>query len=800
MSFRGFMNIQRMRLNYLSCFLCIILLHSISASGQFSLGGAPLSYSVSGAEVRASGIQRETFKLPPVNEAAIVALEETYNKPNMRVFPFAVTRKVNLTGHNAGAIYRTPDGETYWRLRIHSSGAHSLGLRLENFFIPEGGKVFLYNDKGQVRGAFTDEHNNPYKTLNTAPLEGDAITIEYNFPAQKTNASVRDIPFTVTEIYHDYKGIGVIYKNLRQTESSHFQGEPWYNTGWRQLTCAPNVAAFPKVKNQARSVVLMIVNGNSVCTGALINNTKNDGTPYVLTASHCLNGSFSHPNDKAFRDASARSTVFFFGFQSPVPEMSIRATEELSLSGSEIIAFNESSDLCLLRITGLPGASSQKPGTIPAYYNAYFSGWNRSLTPQGTFMGIHHPMSNLKRYNQTDDKLRLGNFSAGTISWFGHHWLIDRWDLGTTAGGSSGSPLYDKDGLIIGALTGGSSTCNSPSNDAYYAIATTWSPSADAGSQDMILGPWLDPVNSGTAQCPGYDPLAKHPVQRHSHIIKNIYGTIIESTPKTNRPEGVGNLIDIPANSRVLGFYFVMAPTKDFYENNYPKTVLALASDAKGTEAKELFNILLGQPGYNAYDKKDDDFKDFVRFVHKDTIEWFVPVITDKGSGYDLPGGGTYRVSLASARKGQPLGIAPMRLPNGMSTRHNALHLKADGKWLMADQDTDPYSGSYWIDVVTQPIHPVSDNQPEPATKEPVLIQSDGHRLVITITDTAQMNHLKALGTVELYHMSGMRVINRNLTSLRTYLDLGGIVPPGVYVARVVFKEKSYTEKVSLVF
>ena len=38
-----------------------------------------------------------------------------------------------------------------------------------------------------------------------------------------------------------------------------------------------------------RSVGLMLMN-NSLCSGALINNTENDGTPYFLTAEHCTVG------------------------------------------------------------------------------------------------------------------------------------------------------------------------------------------------------------------------------------------------------------------------------------------------------------------------------------------------------------------------------------------------------------------------------------------------------------------------------------------------------------------------------
>ena len=50
---------------------------------------------------------------------------------------------------------------------------------------------------------------------------------------------------------------------------------------------------------------MIVVNGNGICTGALINNTCSDGTPYFLTADHCLGG-------------STGSWAFRFNWESPL--------------------------------------------------------------------------------------------------------------------------------------------------------------------------------------------------------------------------------------------------------------------------------------------------------------------------------------------------------------------------------------------------------------------------------------------------------------------------------------------------
>ncbi len=45
-----------------------------------------------------------------------------------------------------------------------------------------------------------------------------------------------------------------------------------------------------------KAVALIVVNNSYWCSGSLVNNTSNDGTPYFLTANHC----YSNPSQWAF--------------------------------------------------------------------------------------------------------------------------------------------------------------------------------------------------------------------------------------------------------------------------------------------------------------------------------------------------------------------------------------------------------------------------------------------------------------------------------------------------------------------
>jgi lysyl endopeptidase len=93
----------------------------------------------------------------------------------------------------------------------------------------------------------------------------------------------------------------------------------------------------------------------------------------------------------------------------------------------------------------------------------------------------------------------LGNTGSGT-----DHWRIASWSDGTTTeGGSSGSPLLDTQGRIIGQLHGGYASCTSITQDYYGKLGTSWT---GGGTNATRLSNWLDPLGTGAVTLDGYDP------------------------------------------------------------------------------------------------------------------------------------------------------------------------------------------------------------------------------------------------------------------------------------------------------
>ena len=127
-------------------------------------------------------------------------------------------------------------------------------------------------------------------------------------------------------------------------------------------------------------------------------------------------------------------------------------------------------------------------------------------------------MGSTKRFSLAE-KVEVGTFTADIKSFTKKgFWHIPEWQLGCTAIGSSGSPLFDADYRVIGALTGGSSYCNTPYNDFYYRVYSAWQPSDDV---DRQLQYWLSPDNPNVKTCDGMNPYAGAAAVRLSHVVEN---------------------------------------------------------------------------------------------------------------------------------------------------------------------------------------------------------------------------------------------------------------------------------------
>jgi hypothetical protein len=163
----------------------------------------------------------------------------------------------------------------------------------------------------------------------------------------------------------------------------------------------------------------------------------------------------------------------------------------LVLKGADFIASpgNDdgefSSDFLLLKLKG----------SILKSWNVSFSGWNRTGTATSSGVSIHHPFGDVKKkstYKNQPTSIQYGSV-AGTH--FRVLWSATQNGYSTTEGGSSGAGLFNSNGQLIGALTGGGASCqNNTLPDFYGRFWFSWDRYGNQSSQR--LKDWLDPIQS----------------------------------------------------------------------------------------------------------------------------------------------------------------------------------------------------------------------------------------------------------------------------------------------------------------
>jgi hypothetical protein len=402
------------------------------------------------------------YSFPELDHKALLLEDEWEQKDKTVPYRIAIPFEVSIDIISEGMQFIDEKGMKNYLLEFHVEGAFAVGLIFERFKIPDGAELFVFNhDLTSVNGAITSINNNPRNRMQVTPVQGDLIYVLYKEPSNSTFKGELVLQ-TVTHVYRD-----LFKKNKNFGDSG---------------SCNINVVCEEGdgFEDEVRSVA-MIINGNGsrICTGAMINNTALDCTPYLLSAEHCL------PSD--LEDLGVWS--FIFDYKSETCDPSVNGLLGKSVFGSELIAASEITDFALLELDNQP----------PASYNVYYSGWTRSfLAPSGTTC-LHHPHGDVMKVSNDNDPPSLTNYLGETGNYY---WKVADWDEGTTEGGSSGSPLFNPTGKIIGQLRGGLAACGNDSPDYYGAFYKSW----DEGSTaDERLMDWLDPNSSDVNSLAGSD-------------------------------------------------------------------------------------------------------------------------------------------------------------------------------------------------------------------------------------------------------------------------------------------------------
>ena len=425
----------------------LLLAITIFYSGLFAVIN---TFENSYSRINNINIPFESITMPEVDIDALIREDEENAGPGVP-FRYAQELDVDFNINSFGTWEQTVDGGMLWRLGIYSEGAYGMKLLFDSYLLPEGGELYIYSNNFDMSiGPYTHEQNHESGTFGTPLVNSDHIVVEYYQPE-----NVEAIPqLNLDKIYHAYRDIHDYYG--QQEDSSR---------------CNNNVACSEAdpYEDQVNSVIYLAMY-QYICSAALINNTAQDLTPYVLTAQHCVDGEASVGQHNTF--------TFYFNHQSSSCGGTSGSYGQ-SVTGSYLRAEDSSSDFALLEMDDEPSW----------WWDPYYAGWSRYTSAPTISVGIHHPGGDPKKINYDND-------TAGSS---GSDWTIS-WDNGGTTGGSSGSPAFDSNLRVIGQLYGGNVDCGG--TDWYGKFSSSWSGS----SSSSRLKDWLDPGNTSVYTLDGtYD-------------------------------------------------------------------------------------------------------------------------------------------------------------------------------------------------------------------------------------------------------------------------------------------------------
>ncbi len=369
------------------------------------------------------------------------------------------------------------EGGKVWTLAIQADEAKGISLYYDDFWIPSGGELYIYNpSQSQKIGPFTSKNNPPSGVYATEVIYGDMLILEYFQPSHVMS----ELKLSINRFVYAYRDIsggqlsGYNSSDDCQVNANCSEGNAW--------------------ENQKKSVCrIQIGSGWNVglCSGALVNNTLNNCTPYVLSADHCFSGGDISDND-------LNQSIFYFNYRSSNCNNSVPNNTHSITGCSRVVNSGGEGDV------GDPDFFLVELNSDPDF-DPYFSGWNRSNSPATSGVSIHHPSGDIMKISTFTNSLSTSSglgFGFDNTTHWQVQWASTTNGHGVTEGGSSGSPIYNQNSLLVGVLTGGSSFCDATNQtDIYGKLWHGWDQLSNSSSEQ--LKPWLDPANTNAVTLNG---------------------------------------------------------------------------------------------------------------------------------------------------------------------------------------------------------------------------------------------------------------------------------------------------------
>jgi len=365
---------------------------------------------------------------------------------------------------------------------IRVPDAVGVAVHFDDFHLPAGVQMWVTNEDGTWQeGPYDFRDNDGHGRLATGDVPGEVAVLRLTLP-----------PGAAEQVHLHIEGAAGLFRDVDGARGGSQPCEV-------DVAC-PEIVGWECQRDATVRLSIIESGGSYLCSGAMVNTTSLDCRQYMLTALHCA----SEVTDDEF----ALLKVYYNYERPECGEgngfLNRRRTGVIRLADSDDIQGNnfDGSDFLLVEVED----------EIPSSWDVYYAGWDASGSGSNSGVGIHHPSGDVKKvstFTQNTSSISLGSF--------GSHWRV-YWvetitNHGVTEGGSSGSHLFNEEGLSIGTLSAGLSACTNngvgqgtgPDEPDYYGkMSYHWDDNPNPSDEKLNL--WLDSEQTGATLLHGAYP------------------------------------------------------------------------------------------------------------------------------------------------------------------------------------------------------------------------------------------------------------------------------------------------------
>jgi hypothetical protein len=319
------------------------------------------------------------------------------------------------SGFYRGGALSADDDTVVWSTRLHIADSYAFRIHLEGVNLPSGTRLWVYRSAGEALGPFGSELLDSEGGIWLPAIDGPEVYLEFKVPREELRRGAV-LRFHIKELMEI------------------FDVESWAGCA-NDATCITS-GMLSVISQYYHSVArLSFVKGSAsyLCSGALVNDIDDTGfRPFLLTANHCFD-----------TQSSASSLTSYFYYKTSTCNGSAPSLGSVpQVSGATLLATNTGTDFTFVELSTNP--------VIPEYTT--YLGWTTATPSNGqTMHRISHPSGTAQKYSSTTF-LSSGGIACGSLPRPNFHYSSSL--SGSTTGGSSGAPVINASGQILGQLYG----------------------------------------------------------------------------------------------------------------------------------------------------------------------------------------------------------------------------------------------------------------------------------------------------------------------------------------------------------